>query len=211
MELIAFTVLFLLSAIALPTLRLRARTGLTGYVAHRAPTPVHKVAIDAMRLIAVGMFAWPFLVHWLGKSALDVWSVPGAVTFTGFVCAALSLVLVIAAQANMGTHWRIGIDSTRSTALVTNGLFRVVRNPIFTGMLLMLFGLFLITPSPWTAMGWLFLRHTLALQVRLEEEHLSRLHGDTYREYASRVGRFLPRLFSSPRCPSAATTAARRR
>ena len=61
-------------------------------------------------------------------------------------------------------------------------------------MLLMLLGLVLLTPSPWSFMGWLWAATLTALQVRVEERHLVALHGEAYARYASRVGRFVPCL-----------------
>ena len=57
---------------------------------------------------------------------------------------------------------------------------------------MMVLGVTLITPSAWTIMGLAFLVFVLALQVRLEEEHLLRLHGDDHRRYAAATGRFVP-------------------
>ena len=45
--------------------------------------------------------------------------------------------LTVLAQLQMGASWRVGIDD-RPTELVTGGLFRVVRNPIFTALLVFL-------------------------------------------------------------------------
>lgn len=186
-----FLLAFFLLAGLLPTWRLRRRTGRTGYVAHRVPGPVHRVAVEGMRAVFVGVFAWAFLVAGVGPEALGVWEMPAAVTAAGWGLMLAALGWVMLAQGHMGSAWRVGIDR-EPTALVTGGAFRVVRNPIFTGMALALLGMVAVTPSAWTVMGWLFFAWVLALQVRLEEEHLVRLHGEAYRAYASHVGRFVP-------------------
>lgn len=190
--LLAFLTLFSLVGVVVPTLRMQKRTGGTGFVAHRAPSPVHQVAIEGMRLITPAIFAWPVLFALLGPERLDVWNVPVAITAAGWAFALGGLILVVAAQTNMGASWRIGIDAEKRTDLVTHGLFGVVRNPIFSGMLLAVSGMTLITPSPWSIMGLLFVGYTISVQVRLEEEHLTALHGEAYRAYAARVGRFIP-------------------
>ncbi|MHC4447722.1 MAG: hypothetical protein ACYSXF_08095 [Planctomycetota bacterium] len=38
-------------------------------------------------------------------------------------------------------------------------------------------------------------------QTRAEEEHLAAMHGDPYRTYAARVGRFVPGVGRLPRRP----------
>jgi protein-S-isoprenylcysteine O-methyltransferase Ste14 len=47
-------------------------------------------------------------------------------------------------------------------------------------------------------MGWLQAAMVIAMQVRLEEQHLLHLHGRTYAEYAAKVGRFVPGVGKIP-------------
>jgi protein-S-isoprenylcysteine O-methyltransferase Ste14 len=97
------------------------------------------------------------------------------------------------AQAAMGESWRIGVDERERTALVATGPFRWVRNPIFTAMVAGLVGLALLTPNVVAVFAIGALCLALELQVRhVEEPHLLAVHGDDYRDYAARTGRFLP-------------------
>lgn len=108
----------------------------------------------------------------------------------GLVLLGVATAWIAAAQVQMGLSWRIGIDPA-PTALVTTGLFRLSRNPVFVGMLGMLAGLFLALPTAPTlallAVGLV----AFPVQVRLEEEHLLRLHGDAYDRYRAGVRRWL--------------------
>ncbi len=198
--LVLFLSLFTLVAVVWPTLRLRRRTGSTGYVAHLAPTPVHQFAVQGLGAVVGGLLLWTGLFLFREPATLGIWAVPPELTALGWSLMVATLVLVVAAQRQMGASWRVGIDPTQPTGLVTHGLFARVRNPIFTGMIGSALGLVAVMPSAWTVLGWWFLVYVLGLQVRLEEEHLLALHGARYREYASRVGRFVPgvgRLSSS--------------
>lgn len=47
----------------------------------------------------------------------------------------------------MGASWRIGVDEDEDTTLVTGGRFGLVRNPIFTAMVLTAAGLALMVPN----------------------------------------------------------------
>lgn len=90
-----------------------------------------------------------------------------------------------------GDAWRIGVRHAEYTALETSGLFARCRNPIFTGMLLVAGAVAAWVPI--AAPAWLVLWVGLELQVRVvEEPHLLAVHGDRYRLYAERTGRFLP-------------------
>jgi protein-S-isoprenylcysteine O-methyltransferase Ste14 len=77
-------------------------------------------------------------------------------------------------------------------ALVTSGIHRWTRNPIYLGMFLMYGGIGIATQSPWT----LILALPLAITIRYgvvarEEAYLERRFGDAYRDYKARVRRWL--------------------
>ena len=111
----------------------------------------------------------------------------------GVVLVVLGIVLTIGSQLAMGESWRGDVDPDVRTPLVTSGPFRLVRNPIFTGAALTACGLALVVPNVLSvAMLVLFLAG-LEIQVRLvEEPYLLHVHGEAYRRYAARTGRFLP-------------------
>lgn len=97
------------------------------------------------------------------------------------------------AQLAMGRSWRIGVDESEKTDLVTIGPFAVVRNPIFSAMFLTFPGLALMVPNAVALAGFVALVIAVELQVRfVEEPYLLRTHGGDYAGYASRVGRFVP-------------------
>ncbi|MCM0673586.1 isoprenylcysteine carboxylmethyltransferase family protein [Micromonospora phytophila] len=101
----------------------------------------------------------------------------------------------LAAQLAMGTSWRIGVDPSERTELVTDGAFALARNPIFTAMAASTLGLTLMVPNAVALAALLVLVVALQLQVRaVEEPYLIATHGDDYRRYAARVGRFVPRI-----------------
>ena len=102
-------------------------------------------------------------------------------------------IVTVAAQFNMGASWRAGVDPSETTELVTSGLFRVVRNPIFTGALLLQAGLVLAVPNMPAFVALAASIAAIELHVRaVEEPYLLRVHGERYRSYANRVGRFVP-------------------
>jgi protein-S-isoprenylcysteine O-methyltransferase Ste14 len=93
----------------------------------------------------------------------------------------------------MGASWRIGVDASEKTALVSAGVFGRVRNPIYSGMLLALVGLLLVVPNVVSLLALLATALGLEVHVRkVEEPYLLRVHGEGYRRYAGRVGRFVP-------------------
>jgi protein-S-isoprenylcysteine O-methyltransferase Ste14 len=111
----------------------------------------------------------------------------------GIALAGLGGLAVFGAQLGMGESWRIGVSEEDRTELVTGGWFSLCRNPIYTAMIVGWTGFALMVPT-WLGIAAVVVIATgLELQVRaVEEPHLLRTHGEAYRVYASRIGRFVP-------------------
>jgi len=113
----------------------------------------------------------------------------------GFLLCGIGIAGTFAAQMAMGSSWRIGVDPAERTELVTGGVFSLCRNPIYTLMAIAWIGFALLVPTWLMAASGVLLIAGLQVQVRLvEEPHLLRSHGEPYRAYARRVGRFVPGL-----------------
>jgi len=118
---------------------------------------------------------------------------PRSAGVVGLALMLLGLALVLVSQAAMGASWRIGVDENERTELVTRGIFALVRNPVFTGMGVLLAGQVLAVPSAVSAAALAAFVAAVQVQVRaIEEPYLVRTHGAAYTGYAARTGRFLP-------------------
>ena len=108
---------------------------------------------------------------------------------------AAGVVGTYSAQCDMGESWRVGVDERESASLITSGLFRYVRNPVFSFMTLVWVSSAVAVPNAATAAGAAMLAAGLDLEVRLvEEPYLREVHGEPYLAYVRTTGRFLPRL-----------------
>ena len=130
----------------------------------------------------------------VGMEPIGVFSDP-EVQAAAAVAAVLGIVLTVLAQLQMGSAWRIGVREGERTALVTQGWFSVVRNPIFSAMALTGAGLAFMVPNAVSIGGLVLLLVALQLQVRVvEEPYLRVLNGAAYTSYEQSVGRFVPLL-----------------
>jgi protein-S-isoprenylcysteine O-methyltransferase Ste14 len=140
------------------------------------------LGVVASYLISASFYALLMPITWL-ETPFFQW--------TGIALLAISLPWLWRAQADMGQSWRIGIDVDHTTTLVSTGLFRFSRNPIFLGMGVTLLGIFFVLPNVLSLLTLVLGGVLMQIQVRLEEEHLLRLHGEAYRAYIARVRRWI--------------------
>jgi protein-S-isoprenylcysteine O-methyltransferase Ste14 len=140
------------------------------------------VAAVAVYSISEQLYQYLTPITWLERRWLRA---------VGVVLLLTSLAWTVVAQAQMGESWRIGIDEERRTPLVRKGVFALSRNPIFLGMISTLLGLFLVTPNAVTLLVFVLGVVLMQIQVRLEEEFLSKTHGEHYAEYRRDVRRWL--------------------
>lgn len=104
----------------------------------------------------------------------------------------LGATVAIAAQRQLAGQWRAGVEA--SAELVTTGPFSRVRNPFYSGWVLVAAGVAVAVPSVVAVVGAAL--HVAAVEVIVrwvEEPLLGDAHGADYRRYVERTGRFLPR------------------
>ena len=76
----------------------------------------------------------------------------------------------------------------QTSALVTSGVFRLSRNPIYLAFLLLLIGWALFLANLWALLlSPLFVRYMSRFQIKKEEGALESLFGQRYLDYKKRV------------------------
>jgi protein-S-isoprenylcysteine O-methyltransferase Ste14 len=109
------------------------------------------------------------------------------------VCAVICLLLTSVCWSRMGTHWRMAVSLKGEEELITDGPFRHVRHPIYAlSMVLMICSAVVVPTVPMLAVAIVHLV-LMQLKARNEENHLLTVHGDVYRRYLARTGRFFPK------------------
>lgn len=103
----------------------------------------------------------------------------------------VGLVVAIWGILGLGTALTASPIPKDDASLVTHGLYGVVRNPIYTGLMIVGAGLVVFGASWWHLATWIMLIILFAFKARWEERMLSAAHRE-FSAYAARVGRFVP-------------------
>jgi protein-S-isoprenylcysteine O-methyltransferase Ste14 len=148
------------------------------------------------------VIAWMALPYLAATRTASPWGLPefarqGAYASLRWAAAALGLVclaLSIECWRRMGRNWRMAVTPGEDTELVTTGLYGYVRHPIYALSILLMVCTFVVIPTLLVSMMAVVHIALMLAKSRNEELFLAERHGDTYRRYRQRTGRFLPRL-----------------
>ena len=119
-------------------------------------------------------------------------SANGTAVATGLTFIAIGFVLAAFSARAFRLAGTDVVPGRPSTALVTYGPYKITRNPIYIGFILVYFGLAIVMTSVWVLV--LLIPVFVILQrgvVVPEEDYLERRFGDAYRQYKARVPRWL--------------------
>ena len=143
----------------------------------------------ALPMIALHAHAAPFAVPaWAREGAYAVIRAGACGVAVG------ALVATIECWKRMGKSWRMAVIPGERTELITTGLYRSIRHPIYALSILLGAATAVVLPT-WPMIAVALLNATLVnIKARNEERHLLATHGDAYAAYLAGTGRFLPRL-----------------
>ena len=180
----AFAILIIILALVdyvLPKLLARKRTSAPTLVKDR--WSFQFVYITSVFSLAIGIL---FRIQDWGISL-------GALQYAGLVVIVLGLVLRNWAILKLGQLFSRTVTIEKGHRLVTDGPYRWLRHPAYTGMILMYAGINLALGT-WlgSLIGAGFVLIAALYRIDVEEKTLTEAFGEEYREYMRRTWRLLP-------------------
>ena len=115
------------------------------------------------------------------------------IRFIGFLVGILGDILFLIAIITMKNSWRAGIPSEDKIEFVSNGIYKISRNPAFVGFDLMYIGICLLYCNVLTIVFSLFAIIMLHFQILEEEKYLKKTFGEKYLTYKNKVCRYIGR------------------
>lgn len=120
-----------------------------------------------------------------------LYAVGAGLIITSMVLVGAGIVVGMIAGAKLGGTLTPSPIPKTTGELKTSGLYRIVRHPIYTALLLVGLGLAIRGASVWHVIVLLALVVLLQVKARAEEAMLLEKY-QGYASYAARVGRFVP-------------------
>jgi protein-S-isoprenylcysteine O-methyltransferase Ste14 len=145
-----------------------------------------------------GLILWLSPFVYLANPAWMNWSklgLPESVRAFGAVIGILCVLGIYWLFSSIGTGITPTSATRREHKLVTHGIYRYIRHPLYTigSSLFISFGM--MADNWYIAVLGLLTFILMAVRTPKEEANLIEKFGDEYREYMKRTGRFLPRVF----------------
>ena len=138
-----------------------------------------------------GQFALlAMLIAPLGDPVLRL---PGGLDFLASAASWLALLLLVVAGLGLGRALTAHPIPNQRGELVTNGMYRLVRHPIYTCLMAAALLMALGDASAAHLAAAVGLLVLLNFKARFEEAQLAQ-HYELYADYQARTGRFLPRF-----------------
>jgi protein-S-isoprenylcysteine O-methyltransferase Ste14 len=143
-----------------------------------------------------GLFIVPVIWVTSGAPRMADYPFQPALAWLGTVAFAAALYGFHRTHRDLGRSWSVTLEIRQKHQLVTTGVYRRVRHPMYAAFFLWAIAQALLLPN-WIAgpAGLLGFGTLFALRVGREERMMEAAFGDEYRDYAARTWRVCPWVF----------------
>ena len=117
-------------------------------------------------------------------------NIPLFIKIIGLVILLISNIIFIFSIITMKNNWRVGIPNNDNTNLITNGIYKISRNPAFLAFDLLYIGLSLVYPNPLNIIFTILLIIMFDRQIKYEEQYLLKTFKEKYQNYCEKVRRY---------------------
>ena len=151
------------------------------WLEHRIPPPVVMVITGLLMWLAARPVAWP------SRESLPLLLAALVAVLLGLVFCLAGVVAFRRARTTVNP-----LAPEKASALVTDGIYRVSRNPMYVGFACFLVAWSLVLATPWALLGVAgFVAYITRFQVLPEERALAKLFGSAFSDWQARVRRWL--------------------
>jgi protein-S-isoprenylcysteine O-methyltransferase Ste14 len=143
-----------------------------------------------------GLGIIPFIYVITGQPKFADYTFQPLLAWLGTAVFAVSLGLFFRVHKELGRNWSDSLEVREQHKLVTEGLYRYVRHPMYTAFFLWAVAQALLLPNWFAGFAGLVGFGTLFLfRVGQEEQMMLETFGEDYRAYMQRTARLIPGIY----------------
>jgi protein-S-isoprenylcysteine O-methyltransferase Ste14 len=138
------------------------------------------------------IFAKQIGIPWLDRQLFSM-TVP--IVLAGLLVVLMGVVFSIWARLMLGDNWSNRVTVKENHTLVRSGPYRIVRHPIYSGILLGMLGSALQRGEVRSFVGVTICGFSFWLKTRAEEQFMVQIFGEEYLQYRHKVKALAPFIF----------------
>lgn len=165
-------------------------------VAGATTTVTRSTRLDRLLILLVilGQIALPLLYLFSSWLNFANYASPILAPWLGAITWLAGLWVFWRSHADLGTNWSVSLELRSTHQLVTQGVYRLVRHPMYAAFVLLGMAQALLLPN-WLAGASALATIALLCVIRIpnEEAMMCEFFGPAYRDYMKRTGGIVPR------------------
>jgi protein-S-isoprenylcysteine O-methyltransferase Ste14 len=160
----------------------------------RSARGTREIALLLISLTGLGIL--PFVYVATGFPRIADYPFRPMQAWLGLLVAIAAFAMFFATHRALGRNWSVSLDVRQDHRLITEGVYRHVRHPMYTAFWLWAVAQALLLPN-WVAglSGLLGFAILYFLRVSQEEQLMLDTFGDDYRAYIARTKRLIPGVY----------------
>jgi protein-S-isoprenylcysteine O-methyltransferase Ste14 len=163
----------------------------------------HRIVRNAIREDLL-YFALPWILVMVAGMGVIVWDSVGqqeslfvysVQNFVGIGLLVTGLTIEIVAQITLRRFYSSSLVIREDHQLITHGIYRFVRHPIYLGVIIAFIGIAVYTSSLYGLLAFSALIPVFLNRIRMEERLLTEEFGDEYRTYKEATSKLSPFVY----------------
>ncbi len=138
----------------------------------------------SIQFLLFGLYAFDFL---------PAFKIPQLIKYIGLIFSFLGFVIAVLSVLQLNKNLTIFPTPKTDSKLITFGMYKFSRHPIYTGLILFTFGYAFFKASPFKVLIALVLLLLFYFKTNYEEQKLLQKYPN-YKFYKNKVNRFLPKI-----------------
>ena len=128
---------------------------------------------------------------WLRENFVEHTNLVGTI---GLSISIIGALIACISRFTLGKNWSLSIQQKESHVLIMDGIYKYVRHPIYTGLLLLFIGNALIVGDYRAILAVIIVFASFWLKLKKEEKWMMEIFGTKYMEYKNQTSALIPFL-----------------